>query len=150
MSVSLINHDYDPLRPDKLKTTIIWIPTLELYITSFQDADRILAWLKDALVFERVKSSSSKRADDDDAKKGHHRWKIQTTLHPTSTTHTATFFSTESEKLFSRNLHHVPNQNQDGEFISNPDKRLPGKVLVSYSYYIIYDIREKLNDQSRS
>ncbi|KAL2501344.1 Uncharacterized protein Fot_35192 [Forsythia ovata] len=30
--------------------------------------------------------------------------------------------------------------------ISNPDKRLPGKVLVSYSYDVIYDIREKLND----
>ncbi|KAL2551799.1 hypothetical protein Fot_05418 [Forsythia ovata] len=51
-----------------------------------------------------------------------------------------------SKNSVQEDFEELKNVRNDGEFISNPDKRLPGKVLVSYSYDVIYDIRGKLND----
>ncbi|KAL2502496.1 Uncharacterized protein Fot_36344 [Forsythia ovata] len=51
-----------------------------------------------------------------------------------------------SKNSVQEDFEELENVRNDGEFISNPDKRLPGKVLVSYSYDVIYDIRGKLND----
>ncbi|KAL2510028.1 Ulp1 protease family [Forsythia ovata] len=51
-----------------------------------------------------------------------------------------------SKNSIQEDFEELENVRNDGKFISNPDKRLPGKVLVSYSYDVIYDIRGKLND----
>ncbi|KAL2542847.1 Uncharacterized protein Adt_03825 [Abeliophyllum distichum] len=51
-----------------------------------------------------------------------------------------------SKNSVQEDFEELENVRNDGEFISNSDKRVPGKVLVSYSYDVIYDIRGKLND----